>query len=124
MIHLENVLFHLALKLWWHIHILSVTLLFHSFCTNNQVEQIIREDYYVEAMEVVEMYCDLLLARMGLLETMKHVDEGIAEAVSSIIWVAPRMQTDAAELKVVSVQDNWFFTGWKFCVNQYPCLTV
>ena len=28
-----------------------------------RVEHIIREDYLVEAMEVIEMYCDLLLAR-------------------------------------------------------------
>lgn len=28
-----------------------------------RVEHIIREDYLVEAMEIVEMYCDLLLAR-------------------------------------------------------------
>lgn len=39
--------------------------------TELQVEHIIREDYYVEAMEVVELYCDLLLARFGMLETMK-----------------------------------------------------
>lgn len=45
-------------------------------------------------MEVVEMYCDLLLARFGLVSQMKDLDEGIAEAVSSIIWVAPRLQTD------------------------------
>lgn len=45
-------------------------------------------------MEVVEMYCDLLLARFGLVSQMKELDEGIAEAVSSIIWVAPRLQTD------------------------------
>jgi hypothetical protein len=36
-----------------------------------KVEHIIREDYLVEAMEIVEMYCDLLLARFGLLESMK-----------------------------------------------------
>lgn len=36
-----------------------------------RVEHIIREDYMVEAMEVVEMYCDLLLARFGLIEQMK-----------------------------------------------------
>lgn len=45
-------------------------------------------------MEVVEMYCDLLLARFGLVSQMKELDEGIAEAVSSIIWVAPRLQSD------------------------------
>lgn len=53
-----------------------------------------REDYLVEAMEVVEMYCDLLLARFGLITQMKELDEGIAEAVSSLIWVAPRLQAD------------------------------
>lgn len=55
-----------------------------------------REDYLVEAMELVEMYCDLILARFGLVSQMKDLDEGIAEAVSSIIWVAPRLQTDCA----------------------------
>ena len=38
-----------------------------------RVEHIIREDYIVEAMEIVEMYCDLLLARFGLLQQMKLV---------------------------------------------------
>jgi vacuolar protein sorting-associated protein IST1 len=36
-----------------------------------RVEQIIREDYLVEAMEIVEMYCDLILARFGLVQQMK-----------------------------------------------------
>lgn len=53
-------------------------------------------------MELVELYCDLLLARFGLIETMKHVDEGLQEAITSIIWVTPRMATDAQELKTVS----------------------
>ncbi|UYV67789.1 IST1 [Cordylochernes scorpioides] len=66
-----------------------------------RVEHIIREDYMVEAMELVEMYCDLLLARFGLIQQMKTMDEGLAEAISSLIWVSPRMQADVAELKVV-----------------------
>lgn len=36
-----------------------------------QVEHIIREDYLVEAMEIIEMFCDLLLTRFGLIEKMK-----------------------------------------------------
>lgn len=67
-----------------------------------RVEYIIREDYLVEAMEIVEMYCDLLLARFGLITNMKDLDDGIAEAVSSLIWVAPRLQSDCAELKIIS----------------------
>lgn len=69
-----------------------------------RVEHIIREDYLVEAMEVVEMYCDLLLARFGLIQQMKSLDEGLAEAISSLLWVTPRLQTDVAELKVISDQ--------------------
>lgn len=45
-------------------------------------------------MELLEMYCDLLVARFGLLTQMKELDEGLAESVSSILWVAPRLQAD------------------------------
>ncbi|XP_042218590.1 IST1 homolog isoform X3 [Homarus americanus] len=69
-----------------------------------RVEHIIREDYLVEAMEVTEMYCDLLLARFGLIQQMKDLDEGLAEAISSLIWAAPRLQTDIAELKIIADQ--------------------
>ncbi|KAK6060538.1 hypothetical protein COOONC_01798 [Cooperia oncophora] len=64
-----------------------------------RVEHIIREDYLVEAFEILEMYCDLLLARFGLIEQMKTLDDGIAEAVISIMWAAPRIATDIAEFK-------------------------
>ncbi|XP_013178266.1 PREDICTED: IST1 homolog isoform X2 [Papilio xuthus] len=67
-----------------------------------RVEHIIREDYIVEAMEIVEMYCDLILARFGLVTQMKELDEGLAEAISSLIWVAPRLHTDVQELKIIS----------------------
>ncbi|GAV08618.1 hypothetical protein RvY_18283 [Ramazzottius varieornatus] len=69
-----------------------------------RVEHIIREDYMVEAMEMLEMYCDLLLARFGLLEQMKTMDEGLEEALTSIIWAAPRLVSDVGELKVITEQ--------------------
>lgn len=69
-----------------------------------RVEHIIREDYLVEAMEIVECYCDMLLARMGLIQQMKTLDEGLAEPISSILWVAPRLEADVAELKVIAYQ--------------------
>ncbi|XP_031620956.1 IST1 homolog isoform X3 [Contarinia nasturtii] len=67
-----------------------------------RVEHIIREDYLVEGMEVVEMYCDLLLARYGLLQQMKELDENIAEPVASLIWVSPRLQAEVEELRVIA----------------------
>jgi len=35
-----------------------------------RVENIIREDLFVEMLETLELYCELLLARFGLLEQM------------------------------------------------------
>lgn len=67
-----------------------------------------REDYLVEAMEIVEMYCDLVLARFGLVTQMKGLDDGIAEAVSSLIWVSPRLQSDVQVIKLVRKHFHYF----------------
>ncbi|XP_053304991.1 IST1 homolog [Spea bombifrons] len=68
-----------------------------------RVEHIIREDYLVEAMEIIELYCDLLLARFGLIQSMKEMDPGLAEAISTLIWAAPRL-AEVPELKTVASQ--------------------
>jgi Regulator of Vps4 activity in the MVB pathway len=39
-----------------------------------RVENIIREDLFVEMLEILELYCELLLARFGLLEQMYTLD--------------------------------------------------
>ncbi|KAJ3090882.1 hypothetical protein HK102_002384 [Quaeritorhiza haematococci] len=57
-----------------------------------RVEHVIREDFNIEAMEILELYCELLLARFGLLEQMRHCDQAIAEAVNTIIYAAPRSE--------------------------------
>ncbi|XP_068609730.1 IST1 homolog [Brachionichthys hirsutus] len=69
-----------------------------------RVEHIIREDYLVEAMEILELYCDLLLTRFGLIQTIKDLEPGLQEAVSTLIWAAPRLQSEVNELKIVSDQ--------------------
>lgn len=58
----------------------------------------------MEAMEILELYCDLLLARFGLIQSMKELDSGLAESVSTLIWAAPRLQSEVAELKIVADQ--------------------
>ncbi|RIA90576.1 regulator of Vps4 activity in the MVB pathway-domain-containing protein [Glomus cerebriforme] len=57
-----------------------------------RVEGIIREDYFIEAMEMLELYCELLMARFGLIEQMKHCDPTISEAVNTLIYSAPRSE--------------------------------
>ena len=49
-------------------------------------------------LEILELYCELLLARIGLLEA-KECDPGLEEPIKSIIYAAPR--TDVKELQQV-----------------------
>lgn len=63
-----------------------------------RVENIIRSDIDTELLEILELYCELLLARTGLMEA-KECDPGLEEAVKSIIYAAPR--TDIKELQQV-----------------------
>ena len=63
-----------------------------------RVENIIRSDITTELHEVLELYCELLLARTGLMEA-KECDPGLEEAIKSLIYSAPR--TDVKELHQV-----------------------
>jgi vacuolar protein sorting-associated protein IST1 len=65
-----------------------------------RVENIIRSDITTELHEILELYCELLLARTGLMEG-PTCDAGLEEAVKSLIYAAPR--TDVKELQQVRV---------------------
>ncbi|KAL9092248.1 MAG: hypothetical protein Q9159_001008 [Coniocarpon cinnabarinum] len=84
-----------------------------------RTENIIRSDLLTELHEMLELYCELLLARSGLLENqdaiysgrvkspggkeavvpLEDLDSGIYEAVVVIVHAAPR--TDIKELQTV-----------------------
>jgi vacuolar protein sorting-associated protein IST1 len=55
-----------------------------------RVENIIRSDLNSELLEILELYCELLTARAGLMES-KECDPGLEEAVHSIIYAAPKI---------------------------------
>lgn len=63
-----------------------------------RVENIIRSDIISELHEMLELYCELLLARSGLMEGAQ-VDPGLEEAIQSIIYAAPK--TEIKELATV-----------------------
>ncbi|OAQ69136.1 increased sodium tolerance protein 1 [Pochonia chlamydosporia 170] len=63
-----------------------------------RVENIIRSDITTELHEMLELYCELLLARAGLLEG-PVCDPGLEEAIKSIIYAAPK--TEIKELATV-----------------------
>lgn len=56
-----------------------------------RVENIIRSDMNTELLEILELYCELLTARAGLLE-QKECDPGLEEAVKSIMYAAPKVE--------------------------------
>ncbi|PIL31496.1 hypothetical protein GSI_06198 [Ganoderma sinense ZZ0214-1] len=65
-----------------------------------KTENIIHEDIYVELLELLELYCELLIARFGLLDqNTREPDAGVSEGVCAIIYAAPR--TELKELHVL-----------------------
>ncbi len=56
-----------------------------------RVENIIRSDIITELHEILELYCELLLARIGMMEG-STCDPGLEEAVKSIMYAAPRIE--------------------------------
>ncbi|KLU82689.1 hypothetical protein MAPG_01758 [Magnaporthiopsis poae ATCC 64411] len=63
-----------------------------------RVENIIRSDITTEVHEMLELYCELLLARAGLLDS-PTCDPGLEEAAKSIVYAAPK--TEVKELHAV-----------------------
>ncbi|KLO20193.1 DUF292-domain-containing protein [Schizopora paradoxa] len=65
-----------------------------------KVETLINDDIHVEMLELLELYCELLLARFGLLDLNGTTpDPGISEGVTSIIYAGHR--TELKELHVL-----------------------
>ncbi|KAK9472570.1 regulator of Vps4 activity in the MVB pathway-domain-containing protein [Dipodascopsis tothii] len=64
-----------------------------------RVENIIRMEISAELLEILELYCELLLARIGLMDQRRECDPGLEEAVKSIIYAAGR--TEIKELHQV-----------------------
>ncbi|EPS66564.1 hypothetical protein M569_08211 [Genlisea aurea] len=55
-----------------------------------RVEHIIREHNTWEAYEILELFCEFVLARVPILETHRECPTELQEAVASIIFSAPR----------------------------------
>ncbi|KAL4070504.1 regulator of Vps4 activity in the MVB pathway-domain-containing protein [Scleroderma citrinum] len=65
-----------------------------------KVEAIINDDINLELLELLELYCELLIARFGLLDqSTREPDPGISEGVCAIIYSATR--TEVKELQTL-----------------------
>ncbi|WVN87057.1 uncharacterized protein L203_102233 [Cryptococcus depauperatus CBS 7841] len=66
-----------------------------------RVEGLIQDDIYVELLELLELYSEMLQARFNILEASSGTepDPSISEAVCAIVYAAPR--TELKELQVL-----------------------
>lgn len=55
-----------------------------------RVEHVIREQNIWAAYEILEMFCEFILARVPILESQRECPSELREAVASIIFAAPR----------------------------------
>ncbi|XP_068638101.1 vacuolar protein sorting-associated protein IST1-like [Aristolochia californica] len=55
-----------------------------------RVEHIIREMNILAAYEILELFCELIYARVPILETQRECPPELQEAIASIIFAAPR----------------------------------
>lgn len=64
-----------------------------------KVEHIIRDDFVIEAYEILELLCELMHERIRLLTTNKECPADLKETVCSLIWAASNC--DISELQEV-----------------------
>ncbi|KAM7484573.1 hypothetical protein LguiA_000582 [Lonicera macranthoides] len=55
-----------------------------------RVEHVIREQNIWAAYEILEMFCEFILARVPILESQRECPSELREAVASVIFAAPR----------------------------------
>ncbi|CAM9745312.1 unnamed protein product [Pylaiella littoralis] len=67
-----------------------------------KVEQVIREDFTIEAYDILELHCELVAERMRLVASQKEVPPDMEQAVCTIIWAADR--AEVSELSTVKAQ--------------------
>eukprot|EP01028_Stygiella_incarcerata_P013230 TRINITY_DN81664_c0_g1_i1.p1 TRINITY_DN81664_c0_g1~~TRINITY_DN81664_c0_g1_i1.p1 ORF type:complete len:288 (-),score=70.93 TRINITY_DN81664_c0_g1_i1:154-1017(-) len=63
-----------------------------------KIGTVVQNDVFTEALDVLQMYCDLLAARVRLLDEPGHIcPPELEEAISTLIFAAPRI--DVKELQ-------------------------
>ncbi|KAK3210555.1 hypothetical protein Dsin_015261 [Dipteronia sinensis] len=65
-----------------------------------RVEHVVREQKIMAAYELLEIYCELIAARLPMIESQKNCPIDLKEAISSVIFASPRCD-DIPELKDV-----------------------
>ncbi|KAI9073670.1 hypothetical protein K1719_044383 [Acacia pycnantha] len=67
-----------------------------------RVEHIIREENMIAAQEIIELFCELIVVRLPIIESQRECPLDLKEAISSICFAAPRCD-DLPELLQVQL---------------------
>ncbi|XP_010433096.1 PREDICTED: uncharacterized protein LOC104717250 [Camelina sativa] len=68
-----------------------------------RVEHVVREEKTVAAYELVGIYCELLVARLGVIDSQKTCPNDLKEAVASVLYASQRL-TDVSEFSDIVKQ--------------------
>ncbi|KAK9697209.1 hypothetical protein RND81_08G021500 [Saponaria officinalis] len=55
-----------------------------------RVEHVVREEKMLAAYEMIEIYCELIVARLPIIESQKNCPLDLKEAITSLIFAEPR----------------------------------
>ncbi|KAJ7297238.1 hypothetical protein O6H91_Y071100 [Diphasiastrum complanatum] len=55
-----------------------------------RVEHIIREQNIMAAYEIIELFCELIVVRLPIIESQRQCPLDLKEAIASLIFAAPR----------------------------------
>ena len=69
-----------------------------------RVEAVLREEATLAAFELLDLFCELLIVRLPLIEQSKDLPEDLREAVATVVYCARRMGGEIPELKDVKTQ--------------------
>jgi Regulator of Vps4 activity in the MVB pathway len=67
-----------------------------------RAEALIRDDNLIEALEIIQLECEMLHERMKLLEYSKECPSDLVSVISTVVWAAHRV--DVPELMLVRQQ--------------------
>ncbi|EEF48119.1 uncharacterized protein LOC8265094 [Ricinus communis] len=62
-----------------------------------RVEHVVREEKTLAAYDLIEIYCELIVARLQIIESQKNCPIDLKEAISSVLFASPRC-ADVPEL--------------------------
>jgi len=60
-----------------------------------RIQGLINDDYSIEVLSIIAIYCATVVARMDMVESQKHCPPELREAICSIVYTAPYLENDA-----------------------------